>query len=494
MAEIGLGIAPCADEMMPSTWLACRWTVAAQTYAVLVALGLGYFIAGSPLQVSDCLRNMLAVQRTGFWELVGHQSTASGFLRPLLWAQIDIAFELANGRYFEMFKTIHVVQVVLAAVLFVNLLRVRTAAGALAVPFGIAMLFGAHTFAGTVVEAFPINTFLTIVICCLAAANLSQGAPAAWRDLAAVLLFVFAALTVETGLLVWIGLVTSYVVGFRGVSWRALSGTTVLLGAYMMLRFGPLNVGAPALIERSSGYGFRVLDPPELIARFGEHPIWFYAYNVVCQVLTVLFGEPRAGVWALTRAVTNGDVWPRDIIPVVASTGATILIAWYVISRLPGWRREGFSSQDRWCVVFVAMLLANAAISYPYTKNVIASPAGAFHALAASIAFGDLLARIGRTGSLRVETLAACLALALLSAAWSVRLVGIHYALREKAFVARNDWTEVAVGRPPADFDAARDPEGAALVRQLYDQALTMRVVNPAFASPYAWRYFEQPW
>ena len=33
--------------------------------------------------------------------------------------------------------------------------------------------------------------------------------------------------------------------------------TTALVVGYFALRFGPLHVGMPALIERSSGVGFR---------------------------------------------------------------------------------------------------------------------------------------------------------------------------------------------------------------------------------------------
>ena len=471
-----------------------RWAAAAHVYAALTALGLGYFIVGSPLQLSEGLRNMLTVQRTGFWELIVSQFGASGFLRPLLYAQIDVAFELARGRYFEVFKAIHVVQVVLAAVLFVNVLRVRSGSGLLVVPFGIAMLFGSHTFAGTVLEAFPINTFLTIVVCCLMAANLVDGTPALWRDIAAVLLFVFAALTVESGLLVWVCVAAAWLAGFRGVSRSAVAVMTVLLGLYMVVRLGPMGAGSPALVERSSGYGFRVLDPPELIARFGDNPIWFYAYNVITQVLSVLFAEPKAGVWVFTHGLVTGELMPRDVIAVASSVGATMLIVWYAVSRLPDWRRRVFTTIDRWLFVSLAMIAANAVISYPYTKTVIVSPAGVFHALSATLAFGVAMERLGRARWPQVARLATAIALAVLSSTWAVRLVGVHYSLREKAFIARNDWTQLVIGRPPADVDVTRYPEAGRLIEQLRSDAVSRRVVNPAFASPYGWRYFEQNW
>jgi hypothetical protein len=473
----------------PAEW---PWGTVSQLYAAIVALGLGYFIAGAPIQVSESLRNLLAVQRADLMELLAAQFTSEGFLRPLLLAQIDVAFEVSQGRYFAVFKTIHVVQVVLTGMLFVRLLRIRSPHEAAMVPFGIALLFGSHTFAGTLVEGFPINTFLTVVLCCLLAATLSDGAAARWRDVAAIVVFVFAALTVESGLLVWVCLAAAWIAGFRGVSPGALTATTGLLVAYLILRFAVLDVGAPALVERSSGYGFRVLDPPELVARFGDQPIFFYLYNVAAQVLTILFAEPKAGVWLLTRGVTQGDLMPRDVISVASQTGVTVLLAWYVGSRFPAWRRREVSPRDRWLLVALAVIAANAVISYPYTKNVIVSPAGAFYALAGALAFGAAIERMGSTA--RAAGLGVAIILALLSTGWAVRLVGVHYSLREKAFLARNDWTDVVLGQEPADVDPLRNPAAAALIRQLRDDAISRRVANPAFGTPAGWRYFEQPW
>jgi len=115
---------------------------------MIVALGLGYFISKNPLQVWDCLGNLLHVQYNGLWAVLVEDFTAKAYLRPLLLAQIDLTFDLANGYYFETYKTIHALQLVATAGLFVNLLRVTSMTSALAVPFGVAALFGAHTFGG----------------------------------------------------------------------------------------------------------------------------------------------------------------------------------------------------------------------------------------------------------------------------------------------------------------------------------------------------------
>ena len=150
--------------------------------------------------------------------------------------------------------------------LFTRALRVRTVADLSAAAFALTVVAGLHTFRSTVQEAFPINHFLEIAVLALVMLNLSQARPRLSVDLAALVTFVVAALTLESGLLVWVVAVTAWVLGMRGVSTRGVVAMTVLLAGYFVLRFGVLSVGTPGLIERSSGYLFDVLDPPELAA------------------------------------------------------------------------------------------------------------------------------------------------------------------------------------------------------------------------------------
>jgi hypothetical protein len=467
------------------------WTPPAMGAGVVMALGVVYCILGSPLQVSENLRNMLAVQQATFWELFVGGLTSSGFLRPLLLAQMDVVFERSGGRYFEAFKALQAAQVVAAALLLVHLLRVRSWSSLLAALFALTVLFGGHTFAGTVTEAFPLNTFLAIVVCCLTAAALVDGRSSWWRDAGAVAVLAYAVLTVESGLLVWVVFATAWLVGFRGVSRGAVLACTALVAGYLAARFVFLGVGAPGLEERSSGFGFEVLDPPDLIARFGDTPIAFYLYNVVTQVMSVLFAEPKAGVFVLTRGIVGEGMVPRDAIAVFSSTAATALIAAFAVSRGRAWRRGGLDDAARWLLVAGAVLAANAVISYPYTKTVIMSPSGALYALAAGLAFAWALELLPRQPGARAALLS--LTLVLLSFGWTVRFVGIHYRLREKAFITRNDWPFVVIGQGAAD-DVSTYPEAGAMIEQLRRDAISRRVANPAFNPPNADRYFEEAW
>ena len=285
------------------------WQRAAWAYALVTTAALSYFILGIPVQLTDCLANLFRVQDRSVIDIFMAEARGA-YVRPLLWAQIKVAYEAANGHYFLTFKAIHIAQLAAATLLFLRLLRVRTRVDAVVVPLGLAMMFGGHTFRGTINEAFPINSFLTVVIACLAAATLGLGSHARWRDVAANLVLVATLLTLESGVLVWVCLVAAWVLGGRGVSNRALALATVVVGVYLAARFALPGNSIPGLTERPSGFGFGTLEGQQLVDRFGAEPLWFYAHNVGVQVLSVLFSEPRGGTWGFVRDVLRNQVRP----------------------------------------------------------------------------------------------------------------------------------------------------------------------------------------
>ena len=197
------------------------------------------------------------------WDVFKSQISQTAYLRPLLHVQLKIVYDLAAGNYFPWFRAVQVVQVFAALLLVVRLLRPRHASDLLVVPCCLAMVLGLHTFAGTIREAFPINTFLTLVVCCLAAANLSatRGGCASLSTLANQLRsWRSPSLTLETGVLVWV----QFAVGrlYRGLSaaYRAEGRCQLVTAVLHALLYGAcclnMHVGAPGLDERSTGFGF----------------------------------------------------------------------------------------------------------------------------------------------------------------------------------------------------------------------------------------------
>jgi hypothetical protein len=416
-----------------------RWLAAAHAYGLLVSVLVGYFLLRIPVQLTDSLTSILAMQ-VPFSRLMLDQFHQVGYLRPALWAEMKIVHDLSGGEYFYWFRLTQVVQVTVLVALFVHVLRPRTGRDLAALPLALAVLVGSHTFAWTVREAYPVNTFLTILLCCAAAVALSSATPRWWTTPAALLLFVVSALTVETGLLVWVILVGGYGLGWRGVSRAGVVAACGLLAGYFILRFLVLANGLPGLTERDSGFGLARYSPAELLAMFGGNPLPFYAYNVLSSMLTVLAGEPRNGVFTLAKGVLEGGADPALVIGLVASLLATGVIGWYAWVRRVEWAAWTLSHGDRLVLLFVMVLVANAAISFGYTKDIIMSPAGLLQAAAVFVAARALLER---TWIPSLRRTAVAVVLLVLSGTWAIRAAGLHAALDVTAVSVREQWAYV---------------------------------------------------
>lgn len=447
----------------------------------ILALTLGYMLLRLPIQVTESLPSMLALGRsTG--DLM-QASVQEGYLRPAMWAELKLVHTLSQGNYFTWFRWTQVLQTGAVLAAFVWLVRPRTAADAMVMPLALAVLVGHHTIAWTLREAFPINTYLTIVICCAIAANLSFAPHRWWTDAAAVLLFAVSAATVESGLLVGGIFIVGYLLGLRGVSGRGLVVVLGLIALYFVLRFVVLRVGVPTLLARDAGFGFHRYDAVQINQMFGAGAVGFYAYNVVVSVVGLLFAEPRDGVFALTRSLVQGAPSLPLLIGFLSSTLATALIVRFAWIRRHVWRRWELERRDQLVLMFLGVAAGNAAISYAYTKDTIMSPAGFLYAAAVFVACVDLVERLGAVGSPAREgrsrggwVQAAGLAVLLvLSITWSIRMVGLHAALAHTSYKVREEWAHVdemlkRLGYVPVPRDVA------AITRQLQDDAI---VVHP---------------
>ena len=449
-------------------------------YGLAVALTLGHFLLGLPIQLSDSFGQMLKL--TGSWsELLYGEFTQRGYMRPLMWGELKLVYDMSGGNYFTWFRGAHVIELVMVVLLYVRLVRPRTYVDLMALPLGLAVLVGLHTFQGTVREAFPLNHFLTVLIYTLLAANLVMSRPRWWNDVLAVSLFVVSALTIESGLLVWVILVGGWLAGARGISRGAVGVLVALFAGYFVLRFPVLGVGAPDLMERSSGFGFRILDPPELVERFGANPSGFYLYNIASSALSVLFSEPTGGVFRLTQQVLRGDLDVAAWISPVASLCATALVSTFVWRRRRAFLEWRLDRDAQLIALFVMVLGANAVISYPYTKDVVMSPAGAFLAVAVFAAARHILMWVAEVRAPRAAMIVLAL-LALTGATWGVRVTGTHLSLRRGAFVERNEWAYAEISL--AHDGVALTDADKSLFRTLREDALFHHPAPPPLDPP----------
>ncbi|MGE0392009.1 MAG: hypothetical protein AB7I25_01940 [Vicinamibacterales bacterium] len=460
-----------------------RIRAAAWLLTGIYAAGLGAGLLTIPVQVTDSLIPLLQAQEAASWRAaVMSSADSAGYLRPLRIGQIQWLFDVADGRYFEVFRGFHVALTCVCLALFTIAVRVRQSADLWALAFGLTVLTGLHTFLGTVWEAYPINHFLEVVVACLCVYVLAESPGGWWADALAALALVAAALTLESGLLVWVVAVVAWWCGAPGLSRRGIVVLTVLLAGYAAVRFG-FSTGLPTLVERSTGFGAARLDPAELTRRFGDRPFVLYAYNVVSSIGSVLASQPRAGVWTLVAEAREGGVQPGTLMNIAVSLVTTAGLAVWAVRRWAAWRLRRFDRGDRAAILAGVLVVANAVLSYGYTKDEIMSVAGAFYALAATAAAREWLAaraegreRVpGVSSPMRLTLLAVLL---VVSGGWAVRAVGLHYHLHQMAHDVRNEWVTVdawlAAQRASPSTDAGRR-----LVETLRDDALARVTGNP---------------
>ena len=459
------------------------WNSLAYLYAMLMSAAVGYFLIHLPFQVSDNLGNLIALQDgRSMRQLFLDTLTLQGFMRPASWATTKAVFDLPGHHYFLAYRTLHIAMVVLLTIAVVRLVRVRSSLTFCLAALALAAVIGFHPFHEAVRET-ELNMKLLLPLLSLGALILADSTPHWWKDAAAFGLTAYALLANELGILVWVTLVMAYLLGLRGVSGRAVLAVTALLGLYFVFRFGMSNVGAPGLAERSSGFGLRSREPNELIAMFGANPLPFYAYNVMASALTVLLSEPRSGVFVFARYLFTASLDPGTLINVVTSLVSTSLLLWYAARRWRAWLARDLSHDDRLFLVAAAVLAGNAAISYPYTKDVIMSTAAAFYPLALFAALHLLLSTVSGRQMTAVRAAAIYLVVAVVSVGWTIRAGSFFIDMRQSAYKAQSDW--VTVYEWLEEQKILKPGEKSALVDQLHDEMLRMPVPRV---------YLEPPW
>jgi hypothetical protein len=475
-ALAGGGVEP--EAAAPAT----GWTWAAYALAIPLILGLSATMWGVPLPLTDNLSLILQAQSTSLSEILRNGFLEQELLRPFYEALYKVLFALSGGHYYLAFQGFHVAMFAVTVLLCVTALRVRTVFDFVGAGVMLVVLLGLHTFTN-VLRELPI---IPVTSCALAMTLAFTERPSPWRDGLAALNLVVAMFYVEIGLLVWVIHTAAFICGGRGLSRAGLGVMTAVFAAYFVLRFLVLPAGAPSLFPRYTGVGFSVVDEEELLRRFGDRAIVIYAYNVVASIASVLFSEPRGGVFQFTRRLLEGELRPWMWLNVVSSLAMTGCVAWFLISMRPNWRRWAFGREQAIVLVALAVLVANAVISYPYSRDVTMSPGGVCYAIAAGTVVSSLLSRAGAFSAAQRALMTAVLLL--ISVTWSLRTIALTYTLRTAAFIHRNEWVGAEqwlrdVGRFPAD------ERGVVLVQTLRREALSFRVPNPGIAQPYGERY-----
>jgi hypothetical protein len=444
-----------------------------------------------PVQVSDSLEPMVLARKadSAMTLLESSVTFSPTTLRPSRYLQARWLIELADDvslPYNTVFRGVHVALLALLVVLFAAAVRVSTWTDLVAFTVAFPVLLGMHTFLAMLLEAFPVNHYAEVSVCALAVFVLAQRAPRWYVPVAASVLLVLALSVIESGAMVWVTVLCCAAAGLRGITRATVIATTVLFGAYLILRH-QLGIVSPGIGAHGSGFGATFYSPEELVQRFGAHPAGFMFYNVTGGLLSLLFSEPRNGVYTLLAAWREREVHAVVAINVLSSLAMTLLLVWYAVTHLRAKRSE-WTDTARTFAAAAAIVLVNAALTAVYIKDEIISVGGIFYAVCAFIAVRALVESLPR------RTAAAALALTLLLAAdatlWAFRAAGMHYQLRYDAFKTRNDWVEVL--RADKRSEWPEDPRELDLTRRLRNEALQRRTASPSFMVRWGDRYWVE--
>jgi hypothetical protein len=460
----GKGAADGRDALTP------RGLAAIVFIAFCFAAGTGAALIRTPVQVSDALETILRASRSTSPARAFTRSLAysSQMLRPMDYASANAVLRTAAAagvRTRIAFRAVHAALACALFALFTIAGRPRIRADLVVFPVALTMLVGLHSFAGMMREAYPINHFLVVAVGALIVFVAAQSRGGVLADVIAVLAFVFCLLTVESGILLLVVALSASIAGWKGVSRGAIGLMLAVVVAYLGWRIGYLHIRGARVGDHSSGFGNTMLSTGDLAARFGAHPLGFYAYNVASAISSLLFSEPRDGVYALIgiHETPAGPALPPPsiFIEIVSSLAATVVLAWGAVR----WRAGALVDAPAFGrIVFVAAAVATAsgAISYSYNKDEIISTAGVFYVLAVAAALREASVAASRTQGAR-RAAAAC-ALTFVACIWGWRAIGFEYKMLRSAAFARNEWARVIPGsddsRPhldPIDYDIARE-------------------------------------
>lgn len=452
--------------------------------AALVTLPLADSVFRIPIQVSDSLGAIvIGAESQSFWQLLSDSARLSGeTFRPMRYAQARSLLRLAATTGLSdntVFRAVHVALMLMLVLLFLLAIRVREWSDVAAFSVAFPVLIGIHTFVAMLQEAFPVNHYAEVGVCALAIFVLAQLRPRWFFPIIVCALLGFALSVVESGVMVWIVAIGCAAAGMRGMTRSSVVAATLLIGAYLLGRYA-LGISSPGIGDHSSGFGGAFYSPEELQHRFGAHPLGFIAYNISGGLASLLFSEPRRGVYGLVIAWQTGRSHPVLWINVMSSFATTALLVWYGVTHLRG-DRAAWSDSHRVFVVACATMIGNAALNAAYIKDEIISVGGLFFAVAAFIAIRALV----RTISRRTGVVSAMIALLLMMTGglWAFRAAGVTFILHDEAFKTRNAWVEVL----PADKrdDWPMNPQELAITRRLRDEAIVRRVASPTSFMPH---------
>lgn len=348
----------------------------------------------------------------------------------------------------------------------------RTVAACIA----ISCVCGLHT-SRILFGFWPLNHYAVVMAAILLAIVMALNPRTRHYDWMFGVLMLVATLGLEFGVLVIPVLITLWWFGAPGISWRGVTAMLVAAALYLTIRFTFGDHSGDLTLWADSGFGFQNLDANALRARFGSTPWVLWIYNVVGTVLTVLFSEPRDGVYSFVESLLARDMETWQWFQVGSSVLTTLVIAGGLVR---GWP---WTERDRLLVVAgCALLVFGSALSFVYTRDRLGLAGGIGYALLLYVASASWLERtVDHPGQRRITKAI----MTLVAVLWVVRSGETWFQLRDTAWDYHVEWTDRFV-----ELGGEQNPTN--LMRELRTTALAKTPADVRLDPAWTYVLFER--
>jgi hypothetical protein len=420
---------------------------------------------------------MEAASRRAWLDFADGSGGLAETFRPINFLLTKAVYQI-HGPDFLVFRGVQLATLVALFIAWVKACDPRTGPDFWRFAIATACLLGLHT-TRFLFHGIPLNPYTIVSAAGLWTIVVSRQPPNRLSWLWPAIVTFLALLTVELGVVIPFLIVAACLAGWPGATRRGALGAAGVLAAYAIVRasFGSGLDDSPFYTD--TGFGYDVLDVAQQERLFGARPFLFYAYNATSTLMTVLASEPRGGIFEFVRAMSrHTGVAPWQWINVITSVATTAMIAWaasdYRRTRLLG-------------VAFTGMLV-NAVLGFLYTRDRISSFAGLLYALCLYVSLGSIFEQL--TKQRRAIRFAAVLVLSAVSGGWAMRVAGAHVALRDAAWVSRQEWVNRSIRTSEAS--SAEELAAAWLFTNLRQQAVARDVHDPRRDAPWTYRWLER--
>ena len=410
-----------------------KWTVAVLAALTPLLALLAWTFWRMPYPINEAVAIFEDVARKSPQQFLIADTT---YYRPLYHLSIMGIWLHAGalGARLAWIKVLHLAPMVALPLLLVWHLRPRDLRTAVAAIVAAAVLIGSPGYRDNLeipLAYTAVGMFLALIVWMQL-----ESAPRSWRSWLIIVLTVIAIGFKEQGLVIVPVIVVAWWMGARGATPRLVGGVVALTLAYLAYRFHyRSHWGA---FQQSMGLGFSIIEAREAVGRFGAFPYGMYAYNSVSTMLNVLFDEPTAGLYFITRNLRFGGIQPWEVINLGSSALLTGIIGWAAWRVLSGRARALSPIEPRAYGAMLIALLASGALSFQYSRDRLGGMAAVFYALAAYFAFLQL--DTWRGASRGVLRGMATLALVAVAAGWAVRAYGTVEWVRRTSEMNHQGW------------------------------------------------------